>query len=99
VPDVQYPGDASDEYTAVPEPEVGQHVLEQELALRVYDAEWKCRIYERVTGINLADNGLLVIQGNVIVNDRDANTGIAAYAPGAWQLYEIEGIEFRDVIS
>lgn len=88
-----------------PEPPVGQPAWgmaptpDQEIAVRVYDVEWSARVYDRVTGINLADNGLLVLQGNVVLGNRDVNTGIAAYAPGAWQLYEIDSIEFRDVVG
>lgn len=100
--------DPNDGVKEPPEPNVGQPAwgtnptlpsLDQELSVRVYDSDWSCRIYERVTGINLADNGLLLIQGNVILNDRDVNTAIAAYAPGAWLLYEIDGIEFRDATT
>lgn len=68
-------------------------VTEKELRLRVYDDGWDATTWDRVTGINISDTGLLLIQGNIVVGPDEFNTALAAFAPGFWSMYRIMGAD------
>jgi hypothetical protein len=64
-----------------------------ELQVTVTDETWDPTTFERVTGINISDTGILVIQANVVIGNQEVNTAIASYAPGFWSRYVIQGAE------
>jgi hypothetical protein len=64
--------------------------LQMELTVEVYDNEWDKDTFERVTEVKVGDNGILVLVGNIVIGNRETNTAITVYAPGAWSCWQIQ---------
>lgn len=67
-------------------------VLERELRVKVYDKDGDLTTWERVTNIIMADNGMMCLQGNVVLGNEEINTVIGAYAAGYWSMWYIDGV-------
>jgi hypothetical protein len=78
------------------EPDAVVASSDHELTVVVFDDTWDAWTCERVTNVMMADNGMLILQGNAVIQQTDVNTVLAAYAQGCWKMWKLDTADVTD---